>query len=143
MPQSIARWPGSEGVMTTTPSPAPATPRHRRHATGVLVLVALGLLANCGQSPHSPTATPRMVSGHVYQFGATEFGEPMLADVLITIEQADGVLLTARTNATGFYAIWATGGVISISATKPGFRAKRTQFELTDDTVLNFSLTPN
>lgn len=84
-----------------------------------------------------------MVSGHVYQIGTTEFGEPMLADVLITIEQADGLRATARTNARGFYAIWATAGVVSISATKPGFRANLTQFDLADDTVLNFSLTPN
>lgn len=130
--------------MTTTHSPALTASRDRRHGTRVLLLlVALGLLPGCGQSPHSPTAKPRMVSGHVYQLGTTHVGEPMLADVLITLEQPDGVRLTARTNAAGFYIIWATGGAISISATKPGFQANRTEFDLADDTVLNFSLTPN
>ena len=128
--------------MTTTHSPARAASRHRRHATGVLVLVALGLLANCGDSPNSPTAKPRMVSGHVYQLGTAEVGEPMRAGVLITIEQADGQRATVRTNARGFYAVWATAGVVSISATMPGFQANRTEFDLADDTVLNFSLTP-
>jgi hypothetical protein len=67
----------------------------------------------------------------------------MLSDVLITVEQADGSQSTTRTNAAGFYTVSVTRGVIAISAAKEGYQTNRSQFELSSDTVLNFSLVPS
>ena len=89
------------------------------------------------------TAVPATITGHVYQRPTAELGEPMLPDVLITIEQADGSHCTTRTNAGGFYTVSVTRGIISISAAKAGYQTNRSQFELSSDTVLNFSLVPD
>ena len=83
-----------------------------------------------------------MVSGHVYQLGSVDLGEPTLSGVLITIQQPDGLRQTALTDATGFYTLSATFGPVVIMAMKPGFRVRHSRFNLADDTVLNFSLTP-
>jgi hypothetical protein len=83
------------------------------------------------------------VSGYVYQRPTAQLGEPMLADVLITIEKADGSQCTTRTDAGGFYTVAVTRGTISISAAKAGYQTNRSQFELSTDTVLNFSLVPD
>ena len=67
----------------------------------------------------------------------------MLPDVLITIEQADGSQSTTRTDAAGFYTVSVIPGIVSISAAKPGYQTNRSQFALSTDTVLNFSLVPD
>ena len=67
----------------------------------------------------------------------------MLADVLITVEQVDGAQRTTRTNAAGFYTVFVTRGIVSISAAKAGYQTNRSQFDLSSDTVLNFSLAPD
>ena len=67
----------------------------------------------------------------------------MLPDVLITIEEADGSQSTTRTNAGGFYTVSVTRGIISITAAKAGYQTNRSHFELSSDTVLNFSLLPD
>jgi hypothetical protein len=103
----------------------------------------LGLLAGCEGASQAPTAIPVKVSGHVYQKPTAELGEPMLADVVITVELADGSHCTTRTNTAGFYTVSVTRGVISISAAKEGYQTNRSQFELSSDTVLNFSLVPS
>jgi hypothetical protein len=115
-----------------------------RIGSALLILMAcLGLLA-CGEGvSQGPTAVPAKITGHVYQWPTAELGEPMLPDVLITIEQADGSKCITRTNAAGFYTVSATRGIISISAAKEGYRTNRSQFELSSDTVLNFSLVPD
>ena len=111
-----------------------------RKAGQLLLLMAFAGASCCGGSPHAPTPLPPSVSGHVYQLVSAE-GEPMLWNVLITVEQADGSRTTTRTNAGGFYTVSAAPGRIAITAEKPGYETNRTAFELADDTVLNFSLT--
>ena len=120
------------------------SPRARRARYLLLLAACLGSLAACGEGvPQGPTAVPAQITGHVYQWPTAELGEPMLPDVLITIEQADGSQSTTRTNAAGFYTVSVTPGTISISAAKAGYRTNRSQFELASDTVLNFSLVPD
>ena len=118
---------------------------HRvRNGRHLLVFTALlGLLTGCEGASQAPTAIPVKVSGHVYQRPTAEWGEPMLADVLITVELADGSQCTTRTDAAGFYTVSVTRGIISISAAKEGYQTNRSQFELSSDTVLNFSLAPS
>lgn len=119
-------------------------PPARRGRSLLFLTACLGLLAACGEGmPQGPTAVPATITGHVYQRPTAELGEPMLPDVLITIEQADGSHCTTRTNAGGFYTVSVTRGIISISAAKAGYQTNRSQFELSSDTVLNFSLVPD
>ena len=119
-------------------------PRTRRGRRLLFLAACLGLLAACGEGmPQGPTAVPAKITGHVYQWPTADLGEPMLPDVLITIEQADGSQSTTRTNAAGFYTVAVTRGIISISAAKAGYQTNRSQFELSSDTVLNFSLVPD
>ena len=120
-----------------------SSPRARHGRQLLFFTAALGLVAGCDGPPQGPTAVPARVTGYVYQRPTAEFGEPMLSDVLITIEQADGSHPTTRTNAAGFYTVSVTRGIISITAAKEGFQTNRSQFELSRDTVLNFSLVPS
>ena len=120
------------------------SPRARIGRLLLFLAACLGSLAACGEGmPQGPTAVPAKITGHVYQWPTAELGEPMLPDVLITIEQGDGSLCTTRTNAAGFYTVSVTRGIISISAAKAGYQTNRSQFELSSDTVLNFSLVPD
>lgn len=127
------------------------SPQARRGRSVLFLAACLGLLSACGDGmPQGPTAVPANITGlpanitgHVYQWPTAEHGEPMLADVLITIEQADGSHCTTRTNAAGFYTVSVTRGIISISAAKAGYQTNRSHFELSRDTVLNFSLVPD
>ena len=114
------------------------TSRHR-----LLLVALLAAVVGCEGTSQGPTAVPVRISGHVYQRPTAQFGEPMLADVLITVEQTDGSQCTTRTDAAGFYTVSVTRGIISISAAKPGYETNRSQFELASDTVLNFSLVPD
>jgi hypothetical protein len=114
--------------------------RARRATLAFLAL--LGLVAGCDGGSLAPTAVPATIYGHVYRHPSAEFGEPMLSDVLITIEGADGSHRTTRTDAAGFYTLSVARGIISISAAKGGYETNRSLFELTCDTVLNFSLVP-
>ena len=119
-------------------------PRARDGRSLLFLTACLGLLAACGEGmPQGPTAVPAKITGHVYQWPTAELGEPMLPDVLITIQQADGSHCTTRTNAAGFYTVSVTRGIISITAAKAGYQTNRSQFELSSDTVLNFSLVPD
>ena len=125
-------------------SSAVSCPQARRGRFLLFLLACLGSLAACGEgAPQGPTAVPAKITGHVYQRPTAELGEPMLPDVLITIEQTDGSKCTTRTNAAGFYTVSAAPGIISISAAKAGYQTNQSQFELSSDTVLNFSLVPD
>lgn len=118
-------------------------PRARNGLRLLVVTALLGVLTGCDGASSAPTAVPVRLSGHVYQRPTAEFGEPLLSDVLITIEQTDGSQCTTRTDAAGFYTVSVTRGLISISAGKAGYQTNRSQFELSSDTVLNFSLVPD
>ena len=119
-----------------------SSPRARYGRQLLFCTAVLGLVAGCDGASQGPTAVPARVSGHVYQRPTGELGEPMLPDVLITIEQADGSQCTTRTDARGFYTVSVTPGIVAISAAKAGYETNRSQFELSSDTVLNFSLVP-
>ena len=60
--------------------------------------------------------------------------------MLITIEQADGSQRTALTDGEGYYTLSATAGLIAISAVKAGYETNRARFDLSRETVLNFSV---
>jgi hypothetical protein len=128
-------------VIQHSTSAVPFFVRARRGS--LLVLALLGLVAGCEGGSLGPTAVPARISGHVYQRPTAQFGEPMLSDVLITIEGSDGSECTTRTDAAGFYTLSVTRGIVSISAAKAGYQTNRSQFELSSDTVLNFSLVPD
>src|SRR5262245_17245546 len=100
----------------------------------LLFIAILGLVAGCDEASNRPTAVPATISGHVYQRPTAELGEPMIADVLITIEQADGSQCTTRTDGAGFYKVSALRGVVSISAAKAGYQTNQSRFDLSSDT---------
>jgi len=125
------------------PLPSLRSPRRAPGATRLLIALALlASAAHCGGAPQAPTAARPTVSGYVYQSPTAALGEPSLETVLITVEQSDGTQRTALTDQSGFYAVSVLSGLVSISATKTGFETNRSQFDLVDNTVLNFSLTP-
>lgn len=120
------------------------TNRNRTRVTSLVcsALSSFAILSSaCGRLPNAPTDQPPTLSGRVYQTATPGFGTPLLSHVLITIEPADGSQRTAVTNDEGFYTLSATAGPIAITAAKAGYETKRSQFDLSNDTVLNFSLT--
>jgi hypothetical protein len=119
-----------------------------KHAAAILF--ALVVVTGCADhsSPISPTSNrsdPRgaalRVSGHVYQ-QASDVGEPPIADVLITLRDAQGAESSATTDRRGFYSIRAMPGAVIVSAAKEGYDPRESRFEVTDSTVLNFGLKP-
>jgi hypothetical protein len=112
-----------------------------RNAKLTVIVALVGLVASCSRLPNAPTVQSPIVSGHVYQTATPGFGTPLLSRVLITINQADGSQRTALTDGEGYYTLTAMAGFIAISAVKAGYETNRAQFDLSRDTVLNFSLT--
>jgi hypothetical protein len=113
--------------------------------TIALSLVAVALaVAGCGPSPVAPggqqplTAIPTL-SGQVQQ--NVTWGDPPLADALVEVTGADGLKRTGFSDDDGFYKIVAARGTVTVTASKPGFETKTSEFVLVTDTVLNFSLT--
>lgn len=99
--------------------------------------------AGCGsRSPLSPDAGLVTISGYVY-FRAPSGGEPRIDHAVISVEDDGGSQALVVTNADGFYSMAVQAGRISITASKEGFEAKAWHIQLSSDTVLNFSLTPN
>jgi hypothetical protein len=82
------------------------------------------------------------ISGFVYQEGSAAGGEPRLAEALITVQQVEGSPRTATSDAHGFYTVSVMSGPVSITASKSGYVARVSQVDVSDDTVLNFSLMP-
>jgi hypothetical protein len=120
--------------------------RHRLAASLGFVPAAFSLLAilsGCGGlSPASPTAAPLMVTGYVYQRMTQGSGEPPIADAVISLRDEDGTEFTARSDERGFYRIRATAGEVVMTAAKEGYKTRESRFDVTDSTVLNFSLAP-
>jgi hypothetical protein len=107
------------------------------------VLLAIAVLTGCGQqSPVSPTGDSLIVSGYVYREMTAGSGEPALADVVITLRDEDGDESTAVSDRRGFYRVRAAAGEVVVRAAKDGYSTRESRFEVTDSTVLNFSLTP-
>jgi len=82
------------------------------------------------------------VSGYVYQSLARDSGEPPIADALITLRDATGIESTALSDFRGFYRVQGTASEVVVSVAKEGYSTRESRFDLTESTVLNFSLTP-
>ena len=116
---------------------------YRRAFAIPAVLLLTAVLTGCGQqSPVSPTGDSLMVSGYVYREMTASSGEPALADVMVTLRDADGAESTAVSDRRGFYRVRAVAGDVVVSAAKEGYSTRESRFEMTDSTVLNFSLSP-
>ena len=126
---------------------------HWKSPTEVVKAIRLGIVAlaalevGCGgQSPLAPAEGSKpsvaelvTVSGQVY-VDAT-WGEPPIRDASITVTR-DGEESIVSTNRGGFYRISVKSGSLSITASKEGYESKAWSLVLSNDTVLNFSLTP-
>lgn len=116
---------------------------YRRAFAIPALLLVTAALTGCGQqSPVSPTGDSLMVSGYVYREMTASSGEPALGDVTITLRDADGAESTAVSDRRGFYRVRAAPGQVVVSAAKEGYSTRESRFEVTDSTVLNFSLSP-
>ncbi len=106
-------------------------------------MAVLAVGSGCGrQPPAAPGLGLVTISGFVYQEGTAEDGEPRLAEALITVQQVEGSPRTATSDAHGFYTVSVMSGPISITASKSGYVARASHVDLSDDTILNFSLMP-
>jgi hypothetical protein len=102
----------------------------------------LALLPGCGrESPVAPTGGPLMISGYIYK-QMTPGGEPPIADVLITVRHAGGVETTTSSDGRGFYSVRTATGTVVVTAARDGYETGESRFDVTDSTVLNFSLMP-
>ena len=108
----------------------------------MLVAAMTSVISSCGKPlPTAPDAF-MTISGYVYQQQTPELGEPGLSDVLVTVQEEGGTTRTAQTNGVGFYVVSVRTGTVSIMASKEGYTTGGTNFDLSSNTVLNFSLTP-
>ena len=116
----------------------------RRLAGGVAVFVVISGLAGCGNAlPMAPSLAGPTLSGHIYQDHTPSTGEPLLADALVTVTDADGSARSAVSDRLGFYTVSTAAGAISVSVSKDGYHTGVKQVALANDTVLNFSLSPH
>ena len=83
-----------------------------------------------------------MLTGYVYQVMLPGAGEPPIADVVITVTEEDGETSSARTDSVGYYSVRAATGTVVVTASKDGYKTRQSRFDVTDSTVLNFSLRP-
>ena len=83
-----------------------------------------------------------MLTGYVYEVMQPGAGEPPIVDVVITVTEEDGETSSARTDSVGFYSVRAATGTVVVTASKDGYKTRQSRFDVTDSTVLNFSLRP-
>ena len=65
-----------------------------------------------------------------------------IADALISLRNEEGTEFTALSDDRGYYRIRATTGEVVMTAAKDGYKTRESRFDVTDSTVLNFSLAP-
>lgn len=115
----------------------------------VFCLLTAALAASgCGGSLTAPDALQQPVppadvaaiSGRIYASDGPIY--PPIADALVEVNEADGTSATTVSDANGFYRISVRRGSVTITASKDGYEAMQWQFDLLNDTVLNFSLSP-
>jgi hypothetical protein len=82
------------------------------------------------------------VTGYVYQRMTQGSGEPPIVDAVISLRDEEGTEFTARSDDRGYYRIRATAGEVVMTAAKDGYKPRESRFDVTDSTVLNFSLAP-
>jgi len=112
-------------------------------AVCLAVLSSCAALGACGGSPVAPAGAPPLLTGYVYKVMLPGAGEPPIADVLITVTDDDGAESSARTDDAGFYSVRAAVGAVVVTASKDGYKTREARFEVSDSTVLNFSLRPS
>jgi hypothetical protein len=101
----------------------------------------LALLPACGRdSPVAPSSSPPMISGYIYLQMTRGSGEPPIANVLITVRHAGGAETMTSSDGRGFYSVRTATGTVVVTATKNGYETGEFRFDVTDSTVLNFSL---
>jgi carboxypeptidase family protein len=83
-----------------------------------------------------------MLTGYVYEVMLPGAGEPPISEVLITVTAEAGEASSSRTDDAGFYSVRAATGPVVVTASKDGYRTRQARFDMTDSTVLNFSLRP-
>jgi len=105
-------------------------------------LLSCAFLAACGRSPGAPAGATPLLTGYVYKVMLPGAGEPPIADVLITVADENGEESSARTDEAGFYSVRAAVGAVVVTASKDGYKTREARFEVSDSTVLNFSLRP-
>jgi hypothetical protein len=112
-------------------------------------LFALTFAAGCGGSLAGPTpiqqglqpaAEVARISGRVYASVGPLYAP--ITSAVIEVNEADGSSVAVTSDADGFYQITARRGSVTITASCEGYEAKHWQFDLLNDTVLNFSLNP-
>ena len=92
------------------------------------------------QQTSQPAADLAEISGRIYSSVGPMY--PSIANAVVEVNEADGSSATVVSDADGFYRISARRGSVTITASKEGYEAKQWQFDLLNDTVVNFSLTP-
>ena len=103
---------------------------------------AVAAVSACSQAlPAGPNAGPFTIRGQIYQQG-TASGEPLLGDVLVTVREAEGTLLTVLSNHEGLYTMSVRAGWITITVWKAGYMSKVSALDLAEETTWNFSLSP-
>jgi hypothetical protein len=122
--------------------------RFERVMTRIAVWILVVTLAACGgsltdpsvlQQRPEPAADRAVISGQIY---ANAIGHAPIAAARVEVNEADGSSATVASGSDGFYRIAVRRGSITITASKEGYEAKQWQFDLLNDTVLNFSLNP-
>jgi hypothetical protein len=83
-----------------------------------------------------------VISGYIYEQMMPGSREPPIADAVITVRDAAGVEAAALSDRRGYYRVRAITGIVVVTAAKQGYQTRESQFEVTDSTVLNFSLMP-
>jgi hypothetical protein len=109
----------------------------------VVLLAPIVVTACSGSSPVAPDPGPPTISGYIYRAFTPETGEPLLADVVITVRDSSGAETTALSDRGGYYCVPASMGMVVVTASKPGYETRESRFDVTENTVLNFSLRPN
>ena len=92
------------------------------------------------QQPAAPAIELVTISGRVY--ASTAPGYPPIGDAIIEVNEADGASATVASEGDGFYRVSVRRGSITITSWKDGFEPKQLQFDVSNYTVLNFSLDP-
>ena len=114
--------------------------------TRIALSVLTVALAACGgglsapsaiQQPSAPAIEVAVITGHVY---ANAVGHLPIASARVEVNAADGSSTSVASDAAGAYRISVRRGSVTITASREGYEAKQWQFDLLNDTVLNFSL---
>jgi hypothetical protein len=124
-----------------------STPAVARLAACLLTVSLAGW--GCSGSPTAPTVVQRpggpagdavTISGQVYASIAPMY--PYIENAVVEVDLGEGISAVVTSDAEGFYRITTRRGTITVTTSKDGFEPKQVHFDLSRDTVVNFSLDP-